>query len=325
MFAVVRLSDADSVRVPFDADDTVEAFLTRLRGLARVAEHSDLVVAADGSRLPAQHSLKELGVATAGQVFSLRTKVTGAAQLTDRQKLAAAFHVAVMHGWDQLIYNHFTCRASESSFLVHPFGLLYEEVSASSLLEVSLATGEIMAGPAASVDMPYNATAYVIHSCIYKARPDVQAVLHCHEPAVVAVASSAERLLVGLSQESSLLGPLAYHPYEGISVSDDEQERLVAHLGPRVNILMLENHGVIVCGCSVAHALHLLYHLVRACRIQLKTLAASARPPIMPPAAAVESAFATHSSFSVAGNHNLEFDAMLRRLGRQQANPVYLQ
>jgi adducin len=182
-------------------------------------------------------------------------------ELTDRQQLAAALHIAVNHGWDQLIYNHFTCRATNDTFYVHPFGLLFSEVTASSLLEVDLATGELAspAPAAACSDMPYNATSYVLHSCVYRARPEVACVLHVHVPCIVAVASCKAGLVVGLSQESSLVGPVSYHDYEGIATSLDEQARIVSNLGAKSNVLFLRNHGVLCCGTSVAHALSVLY------------------------------------------------------------------
>ena len=120
--------------------------------------------------------------------------------MTVRQQLAAAFHIAVHHGWDQLIYNHFTCRSgSENRFLAHPFGLHFSEVTASSLLDVELATGEPVersdqsTRPGLALDMPFNRTADVIHSCTYKAQPDVACVLHVHVPCIVAPWQAAKK------------------------------------------------------------------------------------------------------------------------------------
>ena len=124
--------------------------------------------------------------------------------LSERQQLAAAFQIASeIHGWDQAIYNHFTARVGDC-FLVHPFGLLFSEVTSSSLLEVELSSGELVPGqqvhPDAAADMPYNFTSYVLHSAVYKARPDVKCVLHVHVPCIVAVASSMSGMIIGLSQ-----------------------------------------------------------------------------------------------------------------------------
>ena len=245
-------------------------------------------------------------------------------ELSDRQQLAAAFHIAVQHGWDQLIYNHFTCRLPGSNtFLVHPFGLLFSEVTASSLLEVDLATGELAtsARGAASSDMPYNATSYVLHSCVYRARPEITCVLHVHVPCIVAVASSKSGLIVGLSQESSLVGPVKYHDYEGIATSLDEQARIIEHLGAESNVLFLRNHGVMCCGTSVAHALSVLYHVWRACLIQCELGAQSC---LLPPASVVLKARESHANFTQAGNHNLEFKAQVRQLVRNK-NTLFLE
>lgn len=211
--------------------------------------------------------------------------------LSQRQQLAAAFQIAAdIHGWDQLIYNHFTVRVGDR-FLAHPFGLLFSEVTASCLLEVDLATGELVPGqqvhPDAAVDMPFNSTSYVLHSAVYKARPDVACVLHVHVPCIVAVASSESGLVIGLSQESSLIGPVTYHDYEGLATrweeaesrnpklfenflfSLEEQERIIKCLGTTSNVLMLRNHGVLCCGTNVAHAMSVLYHVWRACLVQV--------------------------------------------------------
>jgi adducin len=245
-------------------------------------------------------------------------------ELTDRQQLAAALHIAVNHGWDQLIYNHFTCRATNDTFYVHPFGLLFSEVTASCLLEVALSSGLLVAPNEASTlasDMPFNATAFVLHSCVYKARPDVACVLHVHVPCIVAVASSETGLIVGLSQESSLVGTVTYHDYEGISTSLEEQGRIVSNLGPSSNVLFLRNHGVICCGRNVAHALSVLYHVWRACLIQCEL---GAQRFVLPSADVVEKSHNAHANFTKAGNHNLEFAAMVRLLVRNK-NTLFLQ
>jgi adducin len=249
--------------------------------------------------------------------------------MTVRQQLAAAFHIAVHHGWDQLIYNHFTCRSgSENRFLAHPFGLHFSEVTASSLLDVELSTGEPVersdqsTRPGLALDMPFNRSAYVIHSCIYQARPDVACVLHVHVPCIVAVASCQKGLIIGLSQESALVGPVTYHDYEGISTSLDEQRRIVENLGPLSHVLMLRNHGVVCCGRSVAHALSVLYHVWRACLIQTALGHADHH---LPDATVVGDAFEVHANFTQAGNDNLEFDAMVRLLMRNDPRCLFMQ
>ena len=326
MYGVVRLSNGTSVRVPLEAEDRVSDVVARVRSCVSLPSRVSLHTGSDGARLPDDASLRSLGLAQSGTLFCLRAaKVTGG-ELSAREALAAAFHIAVIHGWDQIIYNHFTCRASPDSFLVHRFGHLYSEVTASSLLEVSLESGAVVGtgdnSPFEAGDMPYNSTAYVIHSCIYKARADVNAVFHAHIPCIVAVASSKSGLKIGLSQESSLIGPVGYHPYEGLATSLDEQKRIVANLGSG-NVLFLRNHGIVCCGRNVAHALHVLYHVWRACLIQV----ASERKDedhFMPEQDVIESAFDAHTHFTAAGNHNLEFDAMIRLLLRNDPCHTFL-
>ena len=325
MYGLVLLSGQAKVRVPLDPDELSEVFLTRVRKIASLSESLSLSLysACDDALLPEGQTLRSLGVECSGFVFSVRGNVL-VENLSLRQQLAASFHIAVIHGWDQLIYNHFTARLSPNSFLVHRFGHLYSQISASSLLEVNLDTGNVISDAMAPTvnDMPYNATAYVIHSCIYKARQNVESILHVHIPCIVAVASSKAGLKIGLSQESSLVGPVAYHDYEGLSTKLDEQERIVKNLGSK-NVLFLRNHGVVICGESIAHALHVLYHVWRACLIQIASNS-SFEDHFMPSREIVESAFDSHIHFTAAGNHNLEFAAMIRRLIFENPNHLFL-
>jgi adducin len=146
-------------------------------------------------------------------------------------------------------------------------------------------------------------------------------VLHVHVPCTVAVASSKSGLVVGLSQESSLVGPVTYHDYEGIATSLEEQERIVKNLGTSSNVLFLRNHGVLCCGTSVAHALSVLYHVWRACLIQCEL---GAQAPVLPPYSVVSKARDAHVNFTKEGNHNIEFRALVRQLVRNK-NTLFLQ
>lgn len=320
MFTTIRFG-ASCVRVPLSDTEKVSALAQRakeLSGSLGISFPEFSLCAADGALLPLEAKVCE--VLKSGEEVFVKPNLRCGAPLTMRQQLAAAFHMAVRHGWDQVIYNHFTGRVpGKEAFFVHRFGWLFSEVTASSLLEVDLETGELL-DSVAEGDMPYNRTSYVIHSCIYRSRPEVQCVMHVHVPCVVAVASAREGLVIGLSQESSLVGPVAYHDYEGLSVHTGEQERIVRDLG-KSNVLFLRNHGVVVCGTSVAHAMSLLYHVWRACLVQVNT---HPENRIVPDESLAESARQEHDAFTQSGNYVLEFEAQLRQLMREDKDMICL-
>ncbi|XP_069833443.1 alpha-adducin isoform X7 [Dendropsophus ebraccatus] len=193
-----------------------------------------------------------------------------------RCKLAAFYRLADLFGWSQLIYNHITVRVSseQEHFLIVPFGLLYSEVTASSLVKINL-QGEIV--DRGSTNLGVNKAGFTLHSAIYAARPDVKCIVHIHTPAGAAV-SAMKCGLLPLSPESLCLGEVAYHDYHGILVDEEEKTLIQKNLGPRSKVLILRNHGLVTMGETVEEAFYYIHNLVSACEIQVRTLASAGGP-----------------------------------------------
>jgi ribulose-5-phosphate 4-epimerase/fuculose-1-phosphate aldolase len=187
-----------------------------------------------------------------------------------RVDLAAAYRLVAYFGWDDLIFTHLSARipGPEHHFLLNPYQLMFEEVTASSLVKVN-------AGGAPVDPTPFitNPAGFVIHSAIHMAREDAHAVMHLHTPAGQAVAAHAEGLLP-LTQTAMLIrGELGFHDYEGVAVDLGERDRLVANLGER-NAMILRNHGTLAIGKTVGECFVRLYFLERACQAQIMALSA---------------------------------------------------
>lgn len=190
-------------------------------------------------------------------------------ELIQRNKLAALYRLVDLFRWSQGIYNHITVRVSSDpdEILINAFGQLYCEVSASSLIKVDL-DGTVIDG--GSTHFGVNQAGYVLHSAVHNARPEVKCVVHLHHPSVVAV--SAQKCgLLPISQEAMIVGEVGYHEYRGILIDEAERALLVRDLGDR-HVMILRNHGFVVCGESIEHALSLTYHLIIACETQVKTV-----------------------------------------------------
>jgi ribulose-5-phosphate 4-epimerase/fuculose-1-phosphate aldolase len=182
-----------------------------------------------------------------------------------RCDLAACYRLVALYGWTDLVFTHISARlpGADHHFLINPYGLLFEEVTASSLIRVDQSGNKLS-------DSPFivNRAGFVIHSTIHAAREDVQCVLHTHTRAGVAV--SAQRCgVLPISQQSTfVLGSIAYHAYEGVAVRDEERPRLRADLGD-ANFLMLRNHGLLTVGSTIADAFLSMYLFETACQIQV--------------------------------------------------------
>jgi len=182
-----------------------------------------------------------------------------------RVDLAACYRLIAMYGWDDLVFTHISARVPgpDEHFLINAYGMLFEEITASSLVKVNLAGDNVIDSP-----WPVNPAGFVIHSAIHEARPDVGCVLHTHTRAGVAVSAQAAGLLP-ISQVSLFpYATLAYHDYEGVALNDDEKPRLVADLG-NSNALILRNHGLLTTGPTIADAFLMTYALETACQTQL--------------------------------------------------------
>jgi len=182
-----------------------------------------------------------------------------------RVDLAAAYRLVAYYGWDDLIFTHLSARipGPEHHFLLNPYNLMFEEVTASSLVKVDLQGNPVEPSPFIT-----NPAGFTIHSAVHMAREDAHAVIHLHTPHGQAVAAHEEGLLP-LTQTAMLIrGDLAFHDYEGVATDHEERERIVADLGPK-NAMLLRNHGTLAVGESVGEAFIRIYFLERACEAQI--------------------------------------------------------
>lgn len=185
-----------------------------------------------------------------------------------RCKLASIYRLIDLFGWTQNIYNHVTVRVSQDTehFLLNPFGMLYNEITASSLVKVDMQGRIVESG---TTNFGVNVAGFMLHSAIHAARPDLKCIIHLHTPNIVAVSAMKCGLLY-LSQESCLVGDVSYHSYEGLVVEGDERDRIAKDLGVHNKVMLLRNHGAVCCGETIEEAFYYAYHLVLAVESQLK-------------------------------------------------------
>jgi ribulose-5-phosphate 4-epimerase/fuculose-1-phosphate aldolase len=196
------------------------------------------------------------------------------AEWAARVELAACYRLVDRFGMTDLIYNHITAKVpgDEHHLLINLYGLMYKEITASSLVKIDL-DGNIVWKP--DTDYRYNYSGYVIHGAIHKAREDVGCVLHTHTRAGMAVSCMEEGVLPITQTSMRFHNRIGYHDYEGPAIDLDEQERLVADLGAH-NALVLRNHGLLTCGPSVPEAFNLMYQLEMSCQAQVDVMTARA-------------------------------------------------
>jgi ribulose-5-phosphate 4-epimerase/fuculose-1-phosphate aldolase len=182
-----------------------------------------------------------------------------------RVDLAACYRLIALYGWDDIVFTHVSARVPgpEEHFLINPYGMLFEEITASSLVKVNQACEKLSPS-----DYPVNPAGFVIHSAIHAARHDVACVLHTHTPAGIAVSAQKHGILPISQQATIVLASLGYHDYEGIALRDEEKPRLVDDLGTN-NYLVLRNHGLLTVGSSIADAFLYMFTLQRTCEIQV--------------------------------------------------------
>jgi ribulose-5-phosphate 4-epimerase/fuculose-1-phosphate aldolase len=186
-----------------------------------------------------------------------------------RVDLAAAYRLVALFHWDDLVFTHISARVpgTEDQFLINPYGLMFEEMTASSLVKVDLQGNKLEDSP-----FPVNPAGFTIHSAIHSARHDAACVLHTHSINGIAVSAQKEGVLP-LSQHSIfVLSSLAYHDYEGVALRDDEKPRLVRDLGDK-NYLMLRNHGLLTVAPTIADAFLAMYFFEAVCTIQVRAQA----------------------------------------------------
>jgi ribulose-5-phosphate 4-epimerase/fuculose-1-phosphate aldolase len=237
-----------------------------------------------------------------------------------RMKLAACYRLIDQFGMTDLIYNHITARipGTDEHLLINLYGLLYKEITASSLVKIDV-EGNIIAKP--DTDYGINKSGYVIHGAIHKARPAVQCVIHTHTRAGMAVSSMKCGLLPMTQTSMRFVGHIGYHDYEGPAVDLAERERLVRDLGPH-DALLLRNHGLLTCGASVEQAFNTMYQLEMSCRAQVDAMAARTELTL-PPAEVLEHTADMYQPGTRRPYGVLEWHAMLRMLDAEQQHSGY--
>jgi ribulose-5-phosphate 4-epimerase/fuculose-1-phosphate aldolase len=237
------------------------------------------------------------------------------AEWETRVDLAAAYRLVAMFGWDDLVFTHLSAKVPGTEhFLINPYGLMFDEITASSLVKVDVDGNKVMES-----EYDINPPGFNIHGCIHEARPDVGCIVHIHSVNGIAVSAQKHGLLPLSQQAHFILPGLGYHRYEGVALSRDERSRLVADLGQGTH-LMLHNHGLLTVGPSVATAFVSMYLFEVACMIQVRALAGnpeliSISPEILQHAAEQRREATRGKGSAIA------WPGLLRRLDRH--NPGY--
>jgi len=243
-------------------------------------------------------------------VQSVRAQVS-AEEWQLRVDLAACYRLVAHYGWDDLVFTHITARVPgpEHHFLINPYGMTFDEISASSLVKIDLAGNKVLSSP-----YEINPAGFTIHSAIHAARADAQCVIHLHTDAGVAVSAQRDGLLP-ISQTALFpLASLGYHDYEGVALRDDEKPRLVADLGDK-SVMILRNHGTLAVGPTVADAFLQMFVLERACRMQI--LAQSGGVPLIQVPASILAGVKEMAEKATRGlGGQIAWPGLLRKLDR---------
>lgn len=246
-------------------------------------------------------------------VVSLKDQVS-AAEWQTRVDLAACYRLIALYGWDDLIFTHISAKIPGSEeFLINPFGLMFHEITASSLVKIDLAGNKLMDSP-----FSINPAGYTIHSAVHEVRHDVACVVHIHTAAGIAVSAQKQGLLPLSQQSLFVLSSLAYHGYEGVALNHDEKARLQADLGDK-NFMILPNHGLLTAAHSIADTFLMMFTLQRACEIQVMAQGGGAElihiPQQILDGAKAMVAGVMKSSQGMGGS--LAWPALLRKLDQQ--------
>jgi ribulose-5-phosphate 4-epimerase/fuculose-1-phosphate aldolase len=233
-----------------------------------------------------------------------------------RVDLAAAYRLVALHGWDDLVFTHISMRVPgpEHHFLINPYGMLFEEITASSLVKVDLAGTKVLDSP-----FPVNPAGFTIHSAIHAAREDAKCVLHLHSLDGTAVAAQKHGLLPISQKSMFVLASLGIHDYEGVALNEDEKPRLTRDLGANT-FLLLRNHGLLTVGETVAEAFVAMYLFETACTIQVRAQAGGGElVPIDPRILAGAQAQSKQVTRGM-GAGALAWPGLLRRLDRRDSS-----
>jgi ribulose-5-phosphate 4-epimerase/fuculose-1-phosphate aldolase len=244
------------------------------------------------------------------------------AEWATRCDLAALYRLAALHGWGDLLATHISARVpgERNHFLINPYGMLFEEITASSLVKVD-EDGRVLS----ETEYIVNPAGFVIHSCIHMARPEIECVMHLHTRDGTGVATQKCGLLPVTQHALVIYEQVTYHDFEGPALDPDEQSRLVADLGDK-RIMILRNHGTLTAGRSVAEAFVTMYRLEKACEMQIAAQAGGARLRALPPAVVqgtIETGKRIYSKGGLSPEGEREWKALLRKLDRD--DPGYRQ
>ena len=229
-----------------------------------------------------------------------------------RIDLAACYRLVAMYGWADLVFTHITAKipGSENQFLINPYGMLFDEITASSLVKIDLAGNKLDS----ENPFPVNPAGFTIHSAIHAARHDAKCVLHVHTANGVAVSAQKNGVLPISQQSIFVLASLAYHSYEGVALNDDERPRLVNDLGDKL-FYMLRNHGLLTVGESIADAFLLMYFFESTCAIQIRAQAGGGDLTLIPQAI-IDGAQQQAKQVTKGLGGNLAWPGLLRKLDR---------
>jgi ribulose-5-phosphate 4-epimerase/fuculose-1-phosphate aldolase len=240
------------------------------------------------------------------------------AEWNTRVDLAACYRLMPHFGLSDLVYNHITARipGDDTRLLINPYGFMYEEITASSLLTIDI-DGNVLLNPNEGT-YGVNAAGYVIHSAVHAARHDVNCVIHTHSRGGMAV-SALECGLLPLTQTAMRFHPVAYHDYQGVAVDLEERKTLAADLG-NAEVMILRNHGLLVASASIAQAFNAIYWLENACRVQVDAMACNTALK-MPPQDVIDKTAHLYKPLTRRPYGEMEWPAMLRFLDRR--DPSY--
>jgi ribulose-5-phosphate 4-epimerase/fuculose-1-phosphate aldolase len=246
---------------------------------------------------------------------SLRNRVSKEEWET-RVDLAAAYQLAHLFRWTDLIYTHFSARVpGTDDMFINPYGLMFDEITASNLVKIDL-EGNILDD---STGMGVNHAGFVIHGCVHEARPEINCVLHTHTRAGVAVSAHKCGLLPLSQHAMRVQESITYHDYEGIALDFDERTRMANDLGKTSKAMILRNHGLLTLGTSVQEAFELMYYLDCACQIQVDALAGGVENAVLMSKGAARNAAAQFERPDRPSQQK-DWPALLRMLDRKGIN-----
>ena len=252
-----------------------------------------------GVDLPKSHNVRSLEGRVSAEEWKLRVD------------LAATYRLVALHGWDDMIFTHISARipGPEHHFLINPYGMLFDEITASSLVKIDIDGKKLDDSP-----YPVNPAGFTIHSALHMKRDDAQCIIHLHTTDGVAVSAQADGLLPIDQHAMSVCNDIAYHEYEGIALDLDERERLVHDIGDK-HMMILRNHGTLAIGKSCADAFMRMFFLERSCSMQVRALAGGVK--LNWPNQGVPEKVGGQSAYGMDGILGpLAWPALLRKLDR---------